>query len=778
MTKFGIGQPVPRLEDPRFITGRGRYVDDIDMPLQCHGVLVMSPHAHARIKSIDTAAAKAAPGVLAVLTGADVEADKIGSLVPVMPEDMGGPKGYRTLRPILSSGKVRAVGDRVAFVVAETLQQARDAAELIAIDYEPLPAVVSLEDAVKPGAPVIWDGAPNNVAVGLMMGDKAATDAAFAGAKHVVSVKLVNNRVSANSIEPRAAIGQYHPDSESYTLYSTSQNPHGHRQHVSGDVLKVPQIKVRVISPDVGGGFGMKGAVYPEDALVVWASRRCGGRPVKWVSTRSEAFLSDAHGRDQVVTGELALDERGKILGLRVDALHDMGSHVFDASIVVPLFALKLAPGVYQVPAVHAAGRAVLTNTPPLQPYRGAGRPEATYLIEQLLDRAAHVIGVDPIEIRRRNFVPPTAMPHKLHSGIAYDSGEFMRVMDECLKLADWSGFAKRAAQSKKNGKLRGRGIGYFIEEAAIFNDRMVIRFDPSGTLMILAGTHSHGQGHQTVYTQMVHEWLGVPMESISFIQGDTNEVAVGRGTYGSRSMHVGGNALKKAADAIIEKAKPMAAMMLEAAAGDIEFKNGSFHIVGTDRALPLTAVAQSLHRPMFLPPQFEVGLEASGTFAAEPSNFPNGCHVCEVEIDPETGVVTLARYAAVDDVGKIMNALLCEGQIHGGVAQGVGQALMESIVFDTDGQLVTGSFQDYAMPRATDFPDLVSELTEVPATTNPLGIKGAGEAGATGAPPAVIGAILDALRPLGIDHIDMPATPNKIWQAIHAANGAKAAAE
>ncbi len=778
MTKFGIGQPVPRLEDPRFITGRGRYVDDIDMPLQCHGVLVMSPHAHARIKSIDTVAAKAAPGVLAVLTGADVEADKIGSLVPVMPEDMGGPKGYRTLRPILSSGKVRAVGDRVAFVVAETLQQARDAAELIAIDYEPVPAVVSLEDAVKPGAPVIWDGAPNNVAVGLMMGDKVATDAAFAGAKHVVSVKLVNNRVSANSIEPRAAIGQYHPDNESYTLYSTSQNPHGHRQHVSGDVLKVPQVKVRVISPDVGGGFGMKGAVYPEDALVLWASRRCGGRPVKWVSTRSEAFLSDAHGRDQVVTGELALDEHGKILGLRVDALHDMGSHVFDASMVVPLFALKLAPGVYQVPAVHAAGRAVLTNTPPLQPYRGAGRPEATYLIEQLLDRAAHVIGVDPIEIRRRNFVPPTAMPHKLHSGIAYDSGEFMRVMDECLKLADWSGFAKRAAASKKNGKLRGRGIGYFIEEAAIFNDRMVIRFDPSGTLMILAGTHSHGQGHQTVYTQMVHEWLGVPMESISFIQGDTNEVAVGRGTYGSRSMHVGGNALKKAADAIIEKAKPMAAMMLEAAAGDIEFKNGSFHIVGTDRALPLAAVAQSLHRPMFLPPQFEVGLEASGTFAAEPSNFPNGCHVCEVEIDPETGVVTLARYAAVDDVGKIMNALLCEGQIHGGVAQGVGQALMESIVFDTDGQLVTGSFQDYAMPRATDFPDLLSELTEVPATTNPLGIKGAGEAGATGAPPAVIGAILDALRPLGIDHIDMPATPNKIWQAIHAANGAKAAAE
>ncbi len=777
-TKFGIGQPVPRLEDPRFITGRGRFVDDIDLPRQCYGVVVMSPHAHARITRIDTAAAKAADGVLAVLTAADVEADKLGSLVPVMPEDMGGPKGYRTRRPILSSGKVRAVGDRVAFVVAETLQQARDAAELVEADYEPLPAVVAVEDAVKPGAPAVWDEAPDNVAVTLMMGSKDATDAAFANAKHVVSVKLVNNRVSANSIEPRAAIGEYHPDNESYTLYATSQNPHGHRAHVAGDVLKVPQVKLRVISPDVGGGFGMKGAVYPEDALVLWASRRVGGRPVKWVSTRSEAFLGDSHGRDQVVTGELALDEHGKILGLRVDALHDMGSHVFDASMVVPIFALKLAPGVYQIPAVLAVGRAILTNTPPLQPYRGAGRPEATYLIEQLLERAARVIGIDPIELRRRNFVPPAAMPHKLHSGIAFDSGDFMRVMDDCLKLADWDGFAKRAAESKANGKLRGRGIGYFIEEAAIFNDRMVIRFDPGGTLMILAGTHSHGQGHQTVYAQMVHEWLGVPIESISFIQGDTNEVAVGRGTYGSRSMHVGGNALKKAADAIIEKAKPMAAMMMEAAVGDLEFKDGSFHIVGTDRALPLTAVAQSLHRPMFLPPQFEVGLEASGTFAAEPSNFPNGCHVCEVEIDPETGVVTLARYAAVDDVGKVMNHLLCEGQIHGGVAQGVGQALMEGIMFDRDGQLVTGSFQDYAMPRADDFPDLLSELIEVPATTNPLGVKGAGEAGATGAPPAVITAILDALRPLGIEHIDMPATPHRVWQAIHGAGGMKVAAE
>jgi aerobic carbon-monoxide dehydrogenase large subunit len=775
--KFGIGQPVPRVEDPRFITGRGRYVDDFDLPRQCHGVLLMSPHAHACIKRIDAAKAKAAPGVLAVLTGADVLADKLGGLAPPMPEDMGGPKGFRTLRTILATDKVRAVGERVAFVIAETAAQARDAVELIEVDYAPLPAVIDVEDAVKPGAPAVWDEAPNNVSFTLMMGNKDATDAAFAAAKHVVSVKVYNTRITANSIEPRAAIGQYHPDSDSYTLHSTSQNPHGTRSSVAGQVLKIPETKLRVISPDVGGGFGMKHGGYPEDALVVWASRRVGGRPVKWVSTRAEALLGDSQGRDQVVTGELALDKHGKILGMRVNALHNMGSHVFGAALVVPLFALRLAPGVYQIPAVHAVGRAVLTNTIPLAPYRGAGRPEATYLIEQLLDKAARTLGVDPIEIRRRNYIPASAMPYQVGTGITYDSGDFTRVMDECLKLADWNGFAKRAADSKKHGKLRGRGIGYFLEEAAVFNDRMVLRFDPSGMLTILAGTHSHGQGHNTVYAQMVHEWLGVPFENIRYVQGDTDAVPIGRGSYGSRSMHVGGNALKRAADGIIEKAKPMAAMMLEAAAGDIEFKDGSFRIVGTDRALPLTAVAKAFYRPAHLPAQFDVGLEASGRFAAEPPNYPNGCHVCEVEIDPETGMVTLARYAAVDDVGKIMNHLLCEGQIHGGVAQGVGQALMERIVFDEQGQLVTGSFQDYAMPRADDFPELQSELTEVPARTNPLGVKGAGEAGATGAPPAVIGAILDALKPLGIEHIDMPATPSRVWAAIKA-HETKAAAE
>jgi carbon-monoxide dehydrogenase large subunit len=776
--KFGIGQPVPRVEDPRFITGRGRYVDDFELPHQCYAVQIMSPHAHARIKSIDTSKAKAAEGVLAVLTGADLKTDQIGPLAPPMPEDMGGPKGFRTPMSILAIDKVRAVGERVVFVVAETLAQAKNAAELVEIDYEPLPAVIAAEDAVKPGAPAVWDEAPNNIAFTLMMGSKDATDAAFAKAKHIVSLRLNNARISANAIEPRAAIGHYHPDGDNYTLYSTSQNPHGTRSAVAGQVLRVPETRLRVISPDVGGGFGMKHGGYPEDALVVWASRRVGGRPVKWTATRSESLLGDSHGRDQVVTGELALDENGKALGLRVNALHTMGSHIFAAAMVVPLFAVRLAPGVYQIPAVHAVARAVLTHSIPTAPYRGAGRPEATFLIEQLFDRAAAVIGIDAVEIRRRNFIPASAMPHKVPTGITYDSGDFLHVMDECLKVADWDGFTKRAAASKKNGMLRGRGLAYFLEEAAVFNDRMVLRFDPSGMLTILAGTHSHGQGHATVYAQMVTEWLGVPFENVRFVQGDTDAVPIGRGSYGSRSMHVGGNALKKAADAIIEKAKPMAAMMLEASAGDIEFKDGSFRIVGTDRALPLTAVAKAFYRPAMLPPQFDVGLEASGNFAAEPPNYPNGCHVCEVEVDPQTGAVILDRYAAVDDVGKIMNHLLCEGQIHGGVAQGAGQALMEAIVFDGGGQLVTGSFQDYAMPRAEDFPDMVSELTEVPARTNPLGVKGAGEAGATGAPPAIITAILHALKPLGVSHIDMPATPARIWTAIQAAGGMKAAAE
>ena len=769
VNKFGIGQPVRRVEDQRFITGRGSYVDDIDLPRQCYGVVVMSPHAHARIVNIDTSKAVAAAGVLCVLTGKDAAADGIGPLVGPMPEDRGGPKGYRAPRPLLAADKVRAVGDRVAFVVAESLRQAQDAAELLDVAYEMLPAVTSVEEAVKPGAPAVWDECPGNVSFTLAFGTKDAADAAFAKARHTVALRLESNRLSANAIEPRAAIGDYNAADEAYTLYATSQNPHGNRSQLAGNVLKIPETMLRVISPDVGGGFGMKCGGYPEDGLVLWAARRI-GRPVKWTSTRSEALLGDTHGRDQVVRGELALDDQGKILGLRVNSMHAVGSHIFGSTMVNIYFAIKLAPGVYDIPVLHAVGKGVFTNTGPVHPYRGAGRPEATYLIERLLDRAATVVGIDPVEIRRRNFISPSQMPHKTATNTTYDSGDFAHVMDECLKLADWTSFGKRAAASKKDGKLRGRGICYFLEEASVFNDRMELHFDPSGMVTIVAGTHSHGQGHATVYAQMVSEWLGVPFGNIRFVQGDTNTVPIGRGTYGSRSMQVGGNALKKAADAIIDKAKPMAAHLMEASAGDVEFKDGRFGIVGTDRSMALTDVAKAFYRPMLLPPQFEVGLEAAGSFSSEPPNYPNGCHVCEVEVDPDSGAVAIVRYHAVDDVGRVMNHLLCEGQIHGGVAQGVGQALMEAVLYDGSGQLVTGSFQDYCMPRADDLPEITSELTEIPSTTNPLGVKAAGEAGATGAPPAVIGAVLDALRPLGVEHIDMPATPSRVWAAMQRA--------
>jgi carbon-monoxide dehydrogenase large subunit len=773
--KFGVGQPVRRVEDQRFITGRGRYVDDIELPRMTYGVLVMSPHGHARIKSIDTSKASKSDGVLCILTAKDLAADKLGMLIPAMPEDFGAPKGYRASRPLLAADKARCVGDRIAFVVAETEAQARSAAELVEVDYEPLPAVTTIEEAVAPNASKVWDDNPGNIAFIMAMGNKEATDAAFANAKHVVSLKVTNNRLSANSIEPRAAIGDYAPDSDSFTLYTTSQNPHGFRSQLAGQVFHIPETHLRVISPDVGGGFGMKGSAYPEDALVLWASRRI-SRPVKWTSTRAEALAGDAHGRDQVVTGELALDDKGKILAIRAQSMHAVGSHVTAAAFATSMFSVKLLSGVYDIPAGFIFAKAVLTNTSPLAPYRGAGRPEATYLVERLIERAATVLKIDPLVLRRRNFIPKSKMPYTNTSGVVYDSGDFAQVTDECLKLADYDGFNKRRAESKKNGKLRGWGMAYFLEEAAIFNERMDLRFDPSGTVTIVAGTHSHGQGHATAYSQMVSDWLGVPFENIKFIQGDTNEVPIGRGTYGSRSMMVGGNALRRAADQIIDKAKPMAAKMLEASAGDLEFKDGNFRVVGTDKSIALTNVAKAFYAPMFLPNDVGVGLEAAGTFAAEPPCYPNGCHTCEVEIDPQTGVVEVVRYTAVDDVGKAMNPLLVEGQVHGGVAQGLGQALMEHVVYDQSGQLLSGTFMDYAMPRADDLPNLESEVAEIPSATNPLGIKGAGEAGATGAPPAIMAAVLDALKPYGIEEFDMPATPQRVWQALHKAGVAAAA--
>jgi carbon-monoxide dehydrogenase large subunit len=774
MTTFGIGQPVRRVEDQRFVTGRGRYVDDITLPRQAYGVVVLSPHPHARITRIDVSRAKNAAGVLAVLTGADVVADGLGGLPPLfMPEDRGGPKGYRTSRPVLAADRVRHVGDRVAFVVAETAARARDAAELVEVDYEPLPAVVHVEDAVADGAVRVWDDAPGNVCVELTMGDPAATAAAFARARHVVSLRLENNRISANALEPRGAIGACDPDG-SYTLYTSTQNPHGVRTTMAQKVFRQPETKFRVIAPDVGGGFGMKGDGYPEDALVLWASRRC-GRPVKWTASRSESLLGDAHGRDQVVWGEMALDPQGRILAIRARALHAFGAYVTGAAVAPLLFSVQLVPSAYAVPAVHLTTRAIFTHTSPTAPYRGAGRPEAVYLTERLLDRACVVTGLDAVEIRRRNFIPPEAMPYRIPTGLTYDSGEFAQILDRGLDLADGKGFEARRAASAQRGKLRGRGITYSLEESGVFNERMELRCDPGGTVTIVAGTFSHGQGHATVYAQLVSEWLGVPFTSIRFVQGDTDQVPFGRGTYASRSSMVGGNALRLATDALIDKARRVAAHLLEAAVADVVFTDGAFRVVGTDRAIPFTAVARASYAPAGPLSELGIGLEASGSFGSEPPNFPNAAHVCEVEVDPETGAVTLDRYTIVDDVGRALNPLICEGQLHGGLAQGIGQALFEHVVYDrASGQILTGTFADYCMPRGDDLPAFTVALAEIPCRTNPLGVKGLGEVGSVGAPPTVIQAILDALRPLGVDAIDMPATPGRIRELVRRAQASR----
>jgi len=775
MAKFGIGQAVRRVEDQRFVTGHGRYIDDINLPGQAYGALVLSPHAHARIKRVDTAKAKAAPGVLAVLTGADAVAAKLGSLTAhLMPEDVGAPKGHRTFQPLLVADRVRFAGDRVAYVVAETAAQARDAADLIEVEYETLPAIVDLDEAAKPGATKVWDEcADGNVAFRLRFGNQEATDAAFAAAKHVVKLRIVNNRLSPVAMEPRVAIGQYDRIEDSYTLHSASQNPHGMRMEMS-HVFHVPENRVRVVSPDVGGGFGLKGGTFPDDALVLWAARKI-GRPVKWTATRSESMLTDHAGRDHVTYGEMALDEHGKILGLRARSLFNVGAYFVGAAMVVGAFSLRFMPEAYDVQNILVSTTGLFTNTSQNGPYRGAGRPEAAYFTERLIEEAARQIGIDSAEIRRRNLIPPAKIPYNTPTFWTYDSGEFGRLLDKCVETSDWKGYAARHKQSHKNGKLRGRAVSYYIEFGGIFNDRMDLRFDPGGSLTIFAGTHSHGQGHATVFAQIVHELLGVPFEDIQFVQGDTAQVAMGRGTYGARSAVVGGSALKLAADAMIEKGKSLASAMMEADAADIEFKEGSYRVSGTDKKISIVDVAKASYAPMGpLTKQFGVGLEASGSFSPEPPSHPNGAHVCEVEVDPDTGEVTVDRYYVVDDLGRVLNPLIVRGQIHGGVVQGLGQALVEHQVYDRgSGQLLTGSFMDYTMPRADFMPEIHTALEEVPCKTNPLGVKGIGESGTIGAPPTVINAIIDALKPLGVTDIDMPATSARVWEAMRQAKAA-----
>ena len=775
MAKFGIGQAVRRVEDQRFLTGAGRYIDDLNLPGQAFAVTVLSPHAHARITRIDVAKAKAAPGVLAVLTGADALADKLGSLTAhLMPEDVGAPKGHRTFQPLLVADLVRFAGDRVAYVVAETAAQARDAAELVEVDYDPLPPVVDLEDAVKPDAPKVWDEcADGNVAFRLRFGNKDATDAAFAAAKHVVELRLVNNRLSPVAMEPRVAIGDYNAADDTYALHSASQNPHGMRMEMS-HVFHVPENRIRVVSPDVGGGFGLKGGTFPDDALVLWAARRL-RRPVKWLATRSESMLTDHAGRDHVCYGEMALDENGKILGIRARCLFNVGAYFVGAAMVVGAFSLRFIPAAYDVQNIFITTTGLFTNTSQNGPYRGAGRPEAAYFTERLIDHAARTIGIDPAEIRRRSLIPPDKLPYATPTMWTYDSGEFARLFDKCVEASDPKGFAARRKASETAGRLRGRAASYYIEFGGIFNERMDIKFDPGGTLTIYAGTHSHGQGHATVFSQLVHELLGVPFEDIRFVQGDTAQVAMGRGTYGARSAVVGGSALKAAADGIVEKGKPMASALMEADAADIEFKDGRYLVAGTDKSIAITDVAKAFYAPMGpLTKQLGVGLEASGSFAPEPPSHPNGAHACEVEIDPETGEVTVDRYFVVDDLGRVLNPLIVRGQIHGGVVQGLGQALLEHQIYDrSSGQLLSGSFMDYSMPRADTMPEIATTLEEVPCRTNPLGVKGIGESGTIGAPPTVINAILDALHPLGVAHIDMPATPARVWEAIREARAA-----
>jgi len=767
--RFGIGQPVRRVEDARFLTGSGQYVDDLSLPHQLYGYVLGSPYAHARIRGIDTAAAEAAPGVACVLTGKDMAVADIGGLPPLfMPEDMGGPKGHRAPRPILVTERARHVGDRLAFVVAETPEQARDAAELIELDVEELPAVATVDDAVKPAAPLVYDAASGNLCVPVMFGNKAMTDEAFAKATHTVKLRVENNRLVANAMEPRGCIGAYSPFDDAYTLYTSTQNPHGVRHVLSGAVFKMPETKLRVVAKDVGGGFGMKGDVYPEDALVLIAAKRC-GRPVKWIGSRSDAFVGDNCGRDSVIEAELAFDDDGRVRGIRASGLQNFGAYSVGACVVTLVYAIKMIPGVYDIPAVHVANRAIFTNTTPMGPYRGAGRPEAVYICERLMDQAAQVLGMDPTEFRRRNYIK--SFPYQTGTGLAYDSGDFAASMDQALELADWQGYAQRAEESRKRGMLRGRACIYYIEDAGVFNERMEVRLDPTGMATIVAGTFSHGQSHATTFAQCVSDWLGVPFENIRFVQGDTDQVSFGRGTYASRSAVLGGSALRGACDVVIEKGKAFAGFMMEASAQDIVFEAGRFTVSGTDKSVSLADVVRTAYRPAGLPRELGVGLEGTGTFSAEPASYPNGCHICEVEIDPDTGVTRIVRYAAVDDVGRVINPLIVDGQIHGGLAQGIGQALMEHAIFERGGgQLLSGSFTDYVMPRADDCPNFDVGYNEVLCKTNPLGVKGAGEAGTCGAPPAIINAILDALRPLGVRHIDMPATPQRVWQAIQAA--------
>ena len=767
MGEFALGQAVPRFEDLRLLRGGGRYVSDMALPHMAYGCVVRSPHAAAKILKLDTAAALQAPGVLAVLTGADWKASGYGDL----PRGSGrklrdGKPMIRPPYPALADGQVRHVGDPVAFVVAETLSQAMDAAELVEVDYEPLPAVTDAAKAVEPGAPKVWPDGADNICFVHLQGDKAATDEAFAKADKIVKHRLVINRVTAATMEPRGAIGVYSPTEEHYTAYTTLQRAHSFREELA-EVLNVPESKVRVVAGDIGGSFGMKSPVYNEVGMVLLAARTV-GRPVKWTATRSESFLSDANARDLVSEGELALDKNGKFLALRVRNIANVGAYLQTGGESSPVANLGSLAGVYIIPAIHVDVTAVLTNTHPVRPYRGNGRPEAAFVIERLIDIAADELKIDPADIRRRNIIPSDAMPFKTALGPVYDCGEFEQNMDIAMQMADYAGFAKRREESKKRGKLRGLGLSNSIERAASPGyEGAEIRFDRAGTVTILSGAIAQGQGHETTFKQLVCDRLGLDPMKVQYVQGDTDKVFFGEGTGGSRTATIGGGAMKMAADKIVAKATRIAAHMFGVPVDQVQFADGIFSSKASNRTMDIQELARESLNPKNVPAGEEIGLLASAVFHSNAINYPNGTHICELEIDPETGVVQVLAYNVVDDVGNVLNPLMLHGQIIGGIGQGLGQILMEDMRYDEDGQLLTGSFQDYAMPRAEHFSMIHVKSNPVPTATNPLGVKGAGEAGCVGAMPAIANALVDALSEYGVRNVEMPATPERIWRII-----------
>ena len=773
----GIGAPVPRVEDERLLTGRGRFSDDMSAPGQVFAVMLRSPHAHALIRGVDTDEAESAPGVVAVLTGADYVADGLRPM-PAWgnPKDVelknrdGSEVFYTPLYPV-AVDKVRRVGECIAVVVAETVSQARDAAELIGVDYVPLAVAVGPVAAMADDAPRIWDEVPGNVSVDDVKGDEAATDAAFAGARHVVAMEFFNNRVTGVPMEPRAALGRHDAASDSFVLEAGGQGVIRFRNELA-HVFEIQSENMRVISRDVGGGYGTRNHTYPEFALVLWAAKRC-GRPVKWTCERSEAFLSDYAGRDLITRAELALDQDGRFLALRSENISNIGTHTVS---FVPLArGPTVCNGVYVMPAAHAVSKAVYTNTTATASYRGAGRPESMFVIERLIDMAAAETGIDRIELRRRNMIPADAIPYANPVGVTYDSGDFGPSMEKVLSLIGWDGFAARRAEARARGRLRGIGLANYIETATGYpQERGEMEILPDGTVDLVMGTQSSGQGHETSYAQVVSDWLGVPFDAVRLRTGDTDFVAMGAGSHSSRSMRLAGHLYRQTADEIIARGKQIAAHMLEAAEADISFEDGGFRITGTDRTLSLFDIAAAAVAAVDdgndLPDDLQGPLRAAAEIAVPLPAYPNGCHAAEVEIDPDTGAVEIVRYAGVDDVGRVINPLIVDGQTHGGIAQGAGQALMEDCTYDAAGQVLAGSFMDYGMPRADQFPSFDLAFNEVIAASTALGVKGGGEGGATGAPPAIINAIVDALTEFGVRHIEMPATPERVWRAINAA--------